>query len=53
MIKDTKSLRIYLEKGRIYPHDILHILTVVRNEIQDRNLQDQFKYLNLFFCWYH
>jgi len=51
MIKDKESLISYLNKGKIYSHDILSIMVVLRNEIAERSLQSSFKNLNLFCNW--
>lgn len=51
MIKDKDTLIQYLKKGKFHKHDTSAILLVLRNEIQDNSLQEQFKFLNLFCNW--
>lgn len=51
VIKDIPSLKAYLDKGRFNHNDVIPFLSVLRNEISDRSLQSNMKWLNLFCNW--
>ena len=51
IIKDIKSLKAHLAKGRFNNNDILPFLSVLRIEIEKGSLQEDLKWLNLFCNW--
>ena len=51
IIKDIPSLKAHLAQGRFNHNDILPFLSVMRNELENRSLQEQMKWLNLFCNW--
>lgn len=51
MIVDIQSLKEYLDHYNIDGESILSIMSVIRNELEDKKLKNEFRYLNMFCDW--
>lgn len=51
MITDIQSLKEYIENNKIDEDRIISIMSVIRNEIESRNIQKEFPLLNMFCNW--
>ncbi len=51
MIRDLHTLKKHLDSGSLQENDIVPIMTVIRNELENKNEKEKYKFLNLFCNW--